>query len=193
MSIIKSLRRARNSSGESLRSVASRSGVGAGNLSAIENDHRDPTSATLDRLASTIGIEWIAFAAHGRAPAAVAAEDIVYAEAEGLHAHAYRRFLQLSDDLASSDPVTRVLLSAEDPGASSSRWIDAIAALVEVRLSEAAAPIPGWVAQRPGHPDAVWEPQRSSRPLPLVADHTQVPAEFLRRGVAIERGELASA
>ncbi|WP_279390913.1 helix-turn-helix transcriptional regulator [Microbacterium sp. VKM Ac-2923] len=193
MSIVKSLRRARIRSGESLRKVASRSGVGAGNLSAIENGHRDPTSSTLDRLASTIGVEWIPFPARGRTPAAVAAEEITHAEAQGRHAQAYRRFLQLSDDLAASDPVTRVLLSAEEPDDSPSRWVDAVAALVEVRLREASAPIPVWVTEHSGHSDAIWEPQRSSRALPLSADRTQVPAEFLRRGVAIESGELISA
>lgn len=193
MTIVESFRRARKRSGESLRNVAARSGVGAGNLSAIENGHRDPTSATLDRLSSAIGVGWIPFPARGRTPAAVAAEHILHAEAQGHDAQAYRRFLQLSDDLASADPVTRVLLCAEEPDQSTSRWVDAVAALVEVRLKEVSAPIPDWVTERAGHPDAIWEPQRSSHPLPLEADRTEVPIEFLRRGVALERGELASA
>jgi transcriptional regulator with XRE-family HTH domain len=172
--------------------VASRSGVGASNLSAIENGHRDPTSTTLDRLASTIGIEWVPFDAKGRTPAASTAGEITHAEAAGRYAQAYRRFIQLADDLASADPVTRVLLSAEPPDESPSRWLDAVAALVELRLREVSAPVPTWAAQRPGLPDAVWEPQRGSRPLPLTADRGQIPAEFLRRGVAIEHGELHS-
>lgn len=193
MSITNSLRRARKHSGASLRSIASRAGVGAGNLSAIENGHRDPTTSTVDRLASAIGIDWIPFPAQGRSPAARAAADIVDAEAHGQFAQAYRRFIQLADDLASADPVTRVLLAAERPDDSSSRWLDAIAALLEVRLHEVSAPVPSWVTERAGHPDVVWEPQRSARALPLSADHTQVPTEFIRRGVAIERGELVSA
>lgn len=186
------LRRARIRSGVSLRAVGAQSGVGASNLSAIENGHRDPTSSTLDRLGSTIGITWVPLAARGRTPAAIAAEDITRAESEGEHARAYRRFLQLADDLASSDPVTRVLLAAEEPDASASRWVDAIAALVELRLREACAPIPSWVTDTAGRPDEIWEPQRSSRDLPMTAARTEVPAEFLERGVAIERGELAS-
>lgn len=193
MAIVRSFRRARRRSGESLRTVASRAGVGAGNLSAIENGHRDPTSSTLDRLASTIGIEWVPFDAKGRTPAASAADEILDAEADDRHAQAYRRFIQLADDLASADPVTRVLLSAEQPDESSSRWLDAIAALVELRLREASAPVPAWVQERSGHPEAIWEPQRGSRSLPLSADVEQIPATFLRRGIAIERGELLSA
>lgn len=192
MSIRHSLRRARRRSGASLRSIASRAGVGAGNLSAIENGHRDPTTSTVDRLASAIGIELIPVATQGRSPAARAAEEITEAEARGQFPLAYRRFIQLADDLASADPVTRVLLAVEEPDESSSRWLDAIAALLEVRLREASAPVPSWVTERTGNPDSVWEPQRSARPLPVSADRTQVPSEFLRRGVAIERGELAS-
>lgn len=192
MTIVNSFRRARRRSGESLRTVASRSGIGASNLSAIENGRRDPTSSTLDRLASTIGLEWVPFDAEGRTPAASAVDDITRAEADERHAQAYRRFLQLADDLASADPVKRVLLSAEPPDESPSRWLDAVAALVELRLREVSAPVPTWAAQRPGHPDAIWEPQRSSRPLPWAADRSQIAAEFLRRGVAIEKGELLS-
>lgn len=192
MSITNSLRRARRHSGASLRSVASRAGVGAGNLSAIENGHRDPTTSTVDRLASAIGIDWIPFATQGRSPAARAAEDIIVAEAQGHFSQAYRRFIQLADDLASADPVTRVLLAAEKPDDSASRWLDAIAALLEVRLREVSAPVPSWVTERSGLPDTVWEPRRSARALPLSTDPAQVPTEFRLRGVAIERGELES-
>ncbi len=149
MGIVNTLRRARRRSGASLRSVASLSGVGAGNLSAIENGHREPTSSTVDRLASTMGIEWVPFHAEGRTPAASAADEITRAENDGRHAQAYRRFLQLADDLASADPVTRVLLSAEPPDDSPSRWLDAIAAVVELRLHEVRAPVPSWVSGTP--------------------------------------------
>lgn len=192
MSIPSSLRRARKRSGGSLRSISARSGIAASNLSAIENGRRDPTASTVDRLAAALGVELIPVATQGRSPAARAAEEITRADAEGQAAQAYRRFLQLANDLASVDPVTRVLLSAEEPDRSPSRWIDAVAALVEVRLHEVFAPVPDWVTARAGQPGAVWEPQRTSRPLPLGADLALVPPPFLRRGVAIEAGELAS-
>lgn len=193
MSITTSLRRARKHSGATLRSVAARSGIAPSNLSAIENGRRDPTTSTVDKLAAAIGVEWIPALTHGRSPAAHAADEITRAENQGEFAQAYRRFIQLADDLASADPVTRVLLSAEEPGDSASRWLDAIAALVEVRLHEASAPVPSWVTARAGVPGDLWEPQRGARQLPLSADSDQVPPEFLRRGVAIERGELISA
>lgn len=192
MSLTNSLRRARKRSGVSLRSVAARSGVGASNLSAIENGRRDPTSSTVDRLSSVIGIEWVPVVTQGRASAARALEDIAHAEAEGQFAQAYRRFIQLANDLASADAVTRVLLSAEKPEDVPSRWVDAVAALLEVRLREVSAPVPWWVLEQGGHPDALWEPQRGARPIALTADLDQVLPEFIRRGVAIEQGELVS-
>lgn len=192
MGIVNTLRRARRRSGASLRNVASLSGVGAGNLSAIENGHREPTSSTVDRLAATMGIDWVPFHAEGRTPAASAAEEITSAEADGRHAQAYRRFIQLADDLATADPVTRVLLSAEPPVRSPSRWLDAIAAVVEFRLREVHDPIPSWVSDYCGQPNAMWEPQRGSHSLPLSVDLGRVPPEFLKRGVAIEQAELLS-
>ncbi len=192
MGISNSLRRARRQSGISLRSVASTAGVGAGNLSAIENGHRDPTTSTVDRLASVIGIEWVPVRTEGRSPAVRAAEEIAEWEAQGRPDRAYRRFIQLADDLDTADAVTRVLLAVEEPDQSHPRWVDAIAALLEVRLREASAPVPSWVLERRGHPDVVWEPQRSVYPLPVSADLADVAPEFLRRGIAIERGELAS-
>ncbi len=193
MGIANSLRRARRRSGASLRSIASRAGVGAGNLSAIENGRRDPTTSTVDKLASAIGVEWVPILTEGRSSAVRAAEEIAGWEAQGLPDRAYRRFIQLADDLATADAVTRVLLAVEEPDDSHPRWVDAIAALLEVRLREASAPLPAWVTERRGHPDVVWEPQRSVYPLPVSADLADVAPEFLRRGIAIERGELASA
>ncbi|WP_402839787.1 helix-turn-helix domain-containing protein [Microbacterium sp. GXS0129] len=192
MGIVASLRRARRRSGMSLRALAERSGVASSNLSMIENGRRDPTASTVDKVASAIGIEWIPVLAEGRSPAARAAAEIIRADDDGHFAQAYRRFLQLNDELASADPVTKVLLSAEAPDTSSSRWLDAIAALVEVRLLEVSAPVPFWVTEREGRPDVMWEPRRSSQPLPVSAELARVSPSFLDRGIAIEDGELVS-
>ncbi|WP_417564388.1 hypothetical protein [Microbacterium sp.] len=120
-------------------------------------------------------------------------DAIARAEAVGNHRLAYRQFIQLADDLAAVDAVTKVLLSAEEPDLTGTRWDDAVAALVEYRLAEAGAPVPGWVAERRGDADERWEPQRAALPLPFPADITAVPEPFLRRGVLIEENELASA
>lgn len=193
MTIVNSLRRARRLARVSLSDVATRSGVGATNLSAIENARRHPTTETAQRIADAIGVTFVPVLARGRSSAATSADAIARAESAGDHRLAYRQFIQLADDLAAVDPVTRVLLSAEQPDLIGSRWDDAVAALVEYRLAEAGAPLPSWVAERRGDATELWEPQRAAVPLPFPAEVTAVAEPFLRRGILIEANELASA
>ena len=193
MTIVNSLRRARRRSHVTLRDAATRSGVGITNLSAIENERRHPTTETVSRIANALGVTFVPVIARGRSTAAASSDAIAQAENAGDHRLAYRQFIQLADDLAAVDPVTKVLLSAEEPDLTGERWDDAVAALVEYRLAQAGAPIPAWVTARQGEPDAPWEPQRSAVPLPFPADITAVAEPFLRRGVLIEENELESA
>jgi len=193
MSIVESLRRARKNSGTTLANVASASGVGTTNLSAIEHGRRDPTVTTTQRLADALGLAFIAVPARGRSTAAEAAAAILRAQEAGERATAYRSFIQLADDLHAVDPVTRVVLAAEEPERTSSRWADAVAALVELRLGEVGAPLPQWVRERHGDPEHPWEPERSDIALPFPPDEELVPEPFRRRGVLIEENELASA
>lgn len=192
MNIVKQLRDARIRRGTSLRDVARRSGVAPGNLSTIEHGHRDPTSATLEKVAGALNIRLVPVPA-GRVTAAEATDRILQAEKEGRPDVAYRHFIQLADDLTEPDPFTRLLLVAEAPGVTTSRWLDAVAGVVELRLQEALLPAPAWVTQQRGQADSVWEPQRGRRPLPVHARIAQAPEPLRRRGVAIEAGELESA
>jgi transcriptional regulator with XRE-family HTH domain len=192
VTIVNSLRRARRRARVSLSDAATRSGVGITNLSAIENARRHPTTETAQRIADAIGVTFVPVLARGRSTAAASADAIARAEDAGNHRLAYRQFIQLADDLAAVDPVTKVLLSAEEPDLTGRRWDDAVAALVEYRLAEAGAPLPSWVTERSGDADEPWEPQRAAVPLPFPADVTAVAEPFLRRGVLIEQNELAS-
>lgn len=192
MAIVASLHRARTNAGVSLRAVAAASGVGAPSLSNIENGHRDPSTSTVDRIANVIGVRFIPIADNRRLSAADAADLIEESTASGRFADAYRLFLQFADDLAASSAVDRILLSAEEPRRTGSRWLDAIAALVEQRLGEAHAPVPTWVAANTGARDEVWEPQRTENPLPAFTDIADASEPFRRRGIAIDAGELES-
>jgi len=193
MTIVSSLRRARKNAQLTLSEVAAPSGVGETNLSAIENARRDPSTATVQRIADTLGVTFVAVPVRGRSSAALAAAAITDAQTSGNPRLAYRNFIQFADDLAAVDPVTRVVLVAEEPERSGERWDDALAALVEYRLTQAAAPLPQWVRERTGDRKHTWEPQRSSVPLPVGADENLVPEPFRRRGVLIEESELVSA
>jgi len=190
MSIASSLRRARLNSGVSLRRIAAGSGVGASSLSNIESGRREPTSGTVERIAETLGVRVAVIPRVDRLTAADAAETIAtFADAEP--ATAYRAFLQLADDLAAADPYERFLLTVEEPCRLGNRWDDAIAALVELRLPEGS--VPPWTARDTAQPDAVWEPQRTSFPLPDLTELSEAPEPFRRRGIAISAGELKSA
>ncbi len=193
MTIVDSLRRARRNAGINLRDAAQRSSVGVTNLSAIEHERRNPTTATAERVAGALGVTFVPVPVRGRTPAAISAAAIAAADDSGDHRLAYRQFIQLADDLIAVDPVTRVMLSAEEPERTGKRWDDAVAALVEYRLTEAGAPLPAWVTRRQGNANVTWEPQRSTRPLPIRADVEKVPDPFRRRGILIEENELLSA
>lgn len=184
------LQRARLNSSLSLRRLAERTGIAAANLSVIENGRRDPTATTAERIARALGVEFVAVNARGRVTAAAAADAIKQAESPQA---AYRAFLQLAIDLRAASPFDRVILVAEQPASTSTRWDDAIAGLVEWLLEEEHAPVPDWVIDRAGDADAIWEPQRTGTPLAVHADIRRAPGPLRRRGVAIEADELISA
>lgn len=186
------LRNTREEQGLSLRTLAKRSGVAHSNISAIEHGRRIPTTATIEQLAHTLGVTFIAVPAAAQHTAESTSAVIVEAANYGQHGSAYRRFLQFSDDLGRLDPTTRVIVTASAPAPSTHRWVDAVAALAEYRLTEVGAPLPTWVRNTAGYPEAPWEPQRSELLLPKISDPSNVAEPFLRRGVLIEESELAS-
>lgn len=192
MGIAASLRRARENAGVSLRTAARSSGVGAGNLSAIERGLRDPTTATATKIADALGVRFIPVHTAGRLSAADAVDEIAAAEASGDSPTAYRTFLQLANDLAAVSAVDRLLLSAEEPRRTATRWDDAVAGLVEWRLDELKVPLPTWTRVRQGNIGEPWEPRRTSFELPLGSRSNRVPEQLRRRGVLIEEDELAS-
>lgn len=104
---------------------------------------------------------------------------------------AFRRFIQLADNLAAESGAARVGLTLTEPAPTgSSQWDTAIAALCEYRLNADALPIPTWISSRPGNPNAPWKPAATIYDIPV--DLAQVPPEFLCRGILIEAATLVS-
>lgn len=110
----------------------------------------------------------------GRSSAAEVAQAIAQSERQGNPRLSYRQFIQLADDLAAVDPVTKRLLTDTEPVVDGGRWYDAIAALVEHRLTAVGAPVPAWVTGDIGQPDEPWAPQQSAVALPFPVDVAQV-------------------
>jgi hypothetical protein len=164
----------------------------------IEHGKREPTFATLETLLratrrSVVTIPTV------RSDAARIAEDIKAALAdsasgETLEASAFRRFLQLADNLAAETGATRVGLTLTEPATTGSlEWDAAIAALCEYRLNADALPVPDWIGTRTGTSgtgSTGWAPHTSDYDIPV--DLAQVPPEFLSRGILIEAATLES-
>ena len=104
---------------------------------------------------------------------------------------AFLRYLQLTDNLAAERGATRVGLTLAAPAPTGSvQWDTAIAALCEYRLNADSLPVPDWVGARSGNPGEPWAPRTSDYDIPV--DVSQVPPEFLSRGILIEAADLES-
>lgn len=183
-------RSARAASGLSQSELAIRSGIAGSSLSLIEHGKRDPTVATLDALLRATRHTAVTIPTV-RSDAARIASEISSAITDSDDALAFRRFLQLADNLAAESGATRVGLTLTEPAPTGSeQWDAAIAGLCELRLNADALPVPGWVTTRAGHPDTPWAPRTSEYDIPV--DPTRVPAAFLRRGVLIEAATVES-
>ena len=183
-------RSARAASGLTQSELAIRSGIAGSSLSLIEHGKREPTVATLDALLRATR-HTVVTVPTVRSDAARIASEIGTAITSSDDASAFRRFLQLADNLAAEGGATRVGLALTEPAPTGSeQWDAAIAALCEFRLSADALPVPDWVTKRAGHPDIPWAPRMSDYDVP--ADPARVPGAFLRRGILIEAATLES-
>lgn len=171
--------------------LATRSGVAGSSLSLIEHGKREPTFATFEAILratrhTVVTIPTI------RSDAARIASEIANALASSDDAKAYRRFLQLADNLAAEVGATRVGLTLTEPAPTGSEgWDLAIAALCDYRLKAQRLPIPKWISARRGNPALRWAPHTSDYKIPV--DVRKIPREFLRRGILIEAETLKSA
>jgi transcriptional regulator with XRE-family HTH domain len=183
-------RSARAASGLTQSELAIRSGIAGSSLSLIEHGKREPTVATLDALLRATR-HTVVTVPTVRSDAARIASEIGAALTNSDDAVAFRRFLQLADNLAAEHGATRVGLALTEPAPTGSeQWDAAIAALCEFRLNADALPVPGWVTTRAGRPTTPWAPRTSDYDIP--ADPTRVPSVFLRRGILIEAETLES-
>ena len=184
------LRAARHSSGLHQGEVARRAKTSQSDISFVERGRRIPTTDTLERLLNSTGHRLIAVKTN-RVDAVETAERISYAlRDEGAEA-AFRRFLDYSDGLDATEGVDRVVLTVAEPFPTGSLlWDTALAAVTEYWLDEARLPKPSWLndpSRALAHPEAL-----SISEYDLEPDPTEIPEQFLRRNLLLERGTLAS-
>jgi len=124
-------RSARAASGLSQTELAIRSGIAGSSLSLIERGKRDPTVATLETLLRATR-HTVVTVPTVRSDAARIAVEIGEAIIATDHPSAFRRFLQLADNLAAERGATRVGLTLTEPAPTGAEeWDAAIAALCE--------------------------------------------------------------
>ncbi len=180
---------ARQSRGVSQSSLAHSSGHFAANISAIESGRRVPRVDTLDRLLRATGAR-LTISPTLRVTALEVAAEIRVALKVGDTSGAFRAWLAFNDDLANETPTNRVVITAFAPATTGDPVYDAaIAALVEYRLAEVTAPLPGWLASAP----VIAEPTVLTDSRYITADDLGVvPEPFRRRGVLIDVDSLQS-
>ncbi|MEO8694540.1 MAG: helix-turn-helix transcriptional regulator [Acidimicrobiales bacterium] len=185
------VRQARSVRGYTQRIVAERSQIAQPTIAAIESGRRDTTVATFIRLIEAAGCQVALLPTRTPSVASVAAsihEDLRH----GHEPVAFRRFIQLADDLRITDAALSVALAVQPPSPTGSTLYDAlIAGVVEHRLTDRSLPLPTWVH----------EASRSLPQLtPLVDEpwyrdlaEATSPTAFRKHAVLISAGELESA
>lgn len=181
------LRSSRLASGITQGELATRAKTSQPEISTIESGKRVPTVDTLERLLRQTGHRIIAIPGVGTDATETADRIARSSSIDG----AVRAFLDYSDSLARSQGVDRVVLGITEPHSTgSAAWDAALAALVDYWFGQSKLPRPTWIngpSRTLNSPDS---PQLGRYDLePLLDD---VPSEFLKRNVLIERKTLES-
>ena len=181
------LRSSRLVSGITQSDLATRAKTSQPDISSIESGKRVPTVDTLERLLRQTGHRIIAIPGAG-VDAAETAERIASATSRD---SALRALLDYSDSLAAATGVDRVVLGIAEPHSTgSTSWDAALAALVDYWFSRSRLPKPDWINSSARFLDAPQTPHLGEYDLSPTLDN--VPAEFRRRNVLIERSTLES-
>lgn len=183
------VRAARKSRGLTQKDLAQRTNVDQGRVSRFEGG-REAEFSTIERFLSGAGHRLYSAPTRRDDAATIAAAIRRYLRAGDKYS-ALRELIQLSDNLASEHDLVRGVLGLAEPEPTGDRaWDAALAALVDLRLSEEGLPAPAWVdapTRRLGAPRTLGVDPAD--PIPSPGD---VPGEFLERGVLVWRDTLAS-
>ncbi|MGO9911619.1 MAG: helix-turn-helix domain-containing protein [Acidimicrobiales bacterium] len=182
----------------SLRALADRSGTSSATLSNYERGRKEPHLSTLERIASAAGASLdvrvapnLTSALRGRGSALAAAVDVQHAVKCGNDDIAFRRCLELLDDLYAVPIAGVPVLVADAPVLTGDQRYDALlAAIVEDSCVRRAVATPPWVYDA-GRSVSGWYVAGLAS-LRADADR-DTPPVFRRHGVMILADELARA
>lgn len=184
------LRASRLASGISQGELAARAHTSQPEVSSIERGRRVPTVDTLERLLRQTGHRLVSVPGVG-ADSSETGDRIASALQSGSADSALRAFLDYSDNLARHSGTSRFALAIAEPRPTgSAAWDAALAALVDYWFAKSRLPKPEWTQEASRVLSHAQSPQLSSYDVAPNLD--DVPPEFLRRNVLIERSTLAS-
>lgn len=183
------VRAARKSRGLTQRALADKVDVDQGYVSRLEGG-REAEYGTVERLLGATGHRLYSAPTRRDDAATIAAAVRAHLRAADKHS-ALRELIQLSDNLAAERGLVRGILGLAEPEPTGDAvWDAALAALVDLRLTEEGVPAPEWVDAPSRH---------LSRPRTLEVDPADptpephdVPRQFLDRGVLVWADTLAS-
>lgn len=183
------LRAARKSRGLTQVELAERSRVDQARISRFEQG-REAEYSTVERILAGAGHRLYSAPTQRDDAATIAAEIRNHLRVHDLHS-ALRALIQLSDNLVAEHGLTRGILGLAEPEPTGDKaWDAALAAVVDLRLTEEGVPAPDWV-DAPGR--YLSRPRTLdvdvADPIPAPAD---IPSEFIKRGLLVWRDTLAS-
>ncbi|WP_054680330.1 helix-turn-helix domain-containing protein [Microbacterium sp. No. 7] len=192
MSIATALSAQRRRHGFPANEVAARARTSPAALSHIEAGRRLPRIDLAERIAEAMGSRIVVLpGARGRRGPAEIVDDIRHDLAQAHHDWAFRRLIQLSDDLRAVDPFVAAVLSAERPEHTGSALFDAgLAAVTAQALATRDMPTPSWTREPDRYlAESTYLPDPQA-PFDLRDD--EVPDEFAARNVRVHRLDLES-
>jgi transcriptional regulator with XRE-family HTH domain len=181
------LRSSRLASGITQGDLAARAKTSQPEISTIESGKKNPTVDTLERILRQTGHRIIAVPGTGP-DAAETAERIASAKSRDAE---LRAFLDYSDSLSHAAGVDRVVLGIAEPHSTGSvAWDAALAALVDYWFTKSRLPKPSWIAGSTRFLEKPQSPQLGE--FDLAPELANVPTEFQRRNILLERSTLES-
>lgn len=184
------IRAARRTTGFSQAEIADRADTYQPIVSGVERGRRDTGVASAAHLARAAQHRLLLIPTTH--PSAVeTAARIATALHEDSRDGAFRALLDFSDGLAKEAPLVVAALVVAEPESTGSReWDAALSGVVAYRLHQARLPEAAWTSHAITDNAELRAPHL--HPLDDAPDISQVPPEFLERGVLIEEGTLAS-
>jgi transcriptional regulator with XRE-family HTH domain len=191
MTVTDLIRGPRQVAGLTQRGLAALARVPQPSIAQLESGAQaDATIGLVQRLLEPCGSQLIAVPTTTPSVASAAAA-LRLSLREGHTGLLFRQLIQVSDDLASEPPATRVALCLTPAPLTDDRGVDAfLAALVEYRLGTDRLPVPDWTSR----PERFCDPEWDVAGIPALLDDVRrsTPPPFRRHGVLIAEEDLVS-